>query len=69
MTHFMIFIDGVPPMKVANKFWVEIARYDVNFTVLDRQSYIYGDATNATIDILLEKSKQFGFPVEIERSE
>ena len=69
MRHFVIVIDGIPPVRVADKFWVEIARYDVNFTVLDKQSFIYGDATDRTIDALVEKSKEFGFNLTVERGE
>lgn len=69
MRHFVIIIDGVPPVMVADKFWVEIARFDVNFMVLDKQSFIYGDATDKTIGILLEKSSQFGFNVKLDRGE
>ena len=68
MKHFLILIDGVPPVEVANKFWVEIARYEVNFLVLDRQCFIYGDADDKIIDILLEKAKRFGYAVNLERS-
>lgn len=67
MKHFLILIDGVPPVEVANKFWVEIARYEVNFLVLDRQCFIYGDADDKTVDILLEKAKRFGYAVNLER--
>ena len=69
MRHFVIVIDGVPPLEVADKFWVEIARYDVNFTVLDRHSYIYGYATNRTINEIVEKSERFGFKMTVERGE
>lgn len=64
---FNISIDGQPPTKVANKFWVEIARYNVNFMVLDRSSFIYGYAEDYVIDILYEKAKELGFKLDIER--
>lgn len=67
MERFIISIDGTPPVEVANKFWVEISRYNVNFMVLEHNCYIYGDADDKTIDILHNKSKSFGFPVVIER--
>jgi len=67
MRWFTISIDGVPPVEVANKFWVEISRYEVNFTVLDRSSFIYGYATDNVIDIIYEKTKGLGFTLDIER--
>lgn len=67
MGHFVIFVDGVPPIEVANQFWKDIIRFDVNFMVLDKQSFIYGNATDETVDELMEKAKVFGFPLNIER--
>lgn len=67
MRNFTISIDGVPPVEKANKFWAEIARYDVNFMVLDRSSFIYGYATDSVIDVLYEKAKELGFKLDIER--
>lgn len=69
MRHFIILIDGVPPVEVANKFWVEIARFNVNFMVLDRQSFIYGNATDDVIDTIHKKAERFGFVMELERGE
>jgi hypothetical protein len=45
MRYFTIFISGEPPVEVANKFWVEISRYDVNFLVLAGECIIFGQAT------------------------
>ena len=67
MRYFTISIDGQPPVEVANKFWLEISRYDVNFMVLDRSCFIYGYATDNVIDILYEKAKKLGFKLDIER--
>ena len=67
MRWFTISIDGTPPTEVANKFWVEISRFDVNFMVLDRYSFIYGYANDNVIEILYNKAKKLGFEVEIER--
>lgn len=67
MQWFTISIDGVPPVEKANKFWVEISRYNVNFMVLDRSSFIYGYADDYIIDILYEKAKELGFELDIER--
>jgi len=67
MRYFTIFIDGEPPAEVANKFWVEIARYDVNFLILAGECIIFGEATEDVINELLEKSKQFGYAVVLER--
>ena len=67
MKYFMIYIFGVPSLKIAHKFWVEISRYNVNFTTLDEQSYIYGEATDATIDVIVKKAMSLGFPVQVER--
>lgn len=66
MRYFTISINGVPSIEVANKFWVEISRFDVNFMTLDRNSYIYGYADDGTINILYEKSKKLGFSVILE---
>lgn len=67
MRYFTISIDGQPPTEVADKFWIEISRFDVNFMVLDRSSFIYGYATDNVIDILYEKAKKLGFKLDIER--
>lgn len=67
MQWFTISIDGVPPVEKANKFWVEISRYNVNFMVLDRSSFIYGYADDYIVDILYEKAKELGFALDIER--
>lgn len=67
MRHFTIFVDGAPPVEVANKFWVEITRYNVNFLILGNESYIYGQAKDKVIEELLEKTKSFGFALELER--
>ena len=67
MRWFTISIDGAPRPEVANKFWVEISRFDVNFMVLDRYSFIYGYANDNVIEILSNKAKKLGFEVEIER--
>lgn len=69
MEHFVIFVDGVPPIEVANQFWRDIVRFGVNFMVLDKQSYIYGNATDETIAELMKKAEVFGFPLNIERGE
>lgn len=69
MRYFTISIDGQPPTEVANKFWVEISRYDVNFMVLDRSSFIYGYATDNVIDTIYEKAKELGFELDLERGE
>ena len=67
MRYFTIFIDGEPPVEVANKFWVEISRYDVNFLVLAGECIIFGEATEKAIQELLEKAKGLGFGVQLER--
>ena len=67
MGHFVIFVDGVPPIEVANQFWKDIIRFDVNFMVLDKQSFIYGNATDETVAELMKKAEVFGFPLNIER--
>lgn len=64
---FSISLNGQLPTRVANKFWVEIARYDVNFMVLDRVSYIYGYAEDYVIDKVYEKAKELGLKLDIER--
>lgn len=67
MRYFTIFINGEPPVEVANKFWVEISRYDVNFLVLAGECIIFGEATENVIQELLEKAKGLGFGVQLER--
>lgn len=67
MRYFTISIDGVPPVEVANKFWVEVARFDVNFMVLDRSSFIYGYADDYVVDTLYKKAKKLGFALDVER--
>ncbi len=67
MRYFTIFINGEPPVEVANKFWVEISRYDVNFLVLAGECIIFGEATENVMQELLEKAKSLGFGVQLER--
>lgn len=67
MRRFTIFISGEPPVEVANKFWVEISRYDVNFLVLFGECIIFGEATEKAIQELFEKAKSLGFGVQLER--
>lgn len=67
MRYFTIFINGEPPVEVANKFWVEISRYDVNFLVLSGECIIFGQADEETINQLVEKAKGLGFGVQLER--
>lgn len=67
MRYFTIFIDGEPPAEVANKFWVEISRYDVNFLVLAGECIIFGEATEDVINEVLEKAKGLGFGVHLGR--
>ena len=67
MRYFTIFINGEPPVEVANKFWVEISRYDVNFLVLAGECIIFGEATEKVIQELFEKAKSLGFGVQLER--
>jgi hypothetical protein len=67
MRYFTIFINGEPPVEVANKFWVEISRYDVNFLVLAGECIIFGEATEKDIEELLEKAKSLGFGAQLER--
>ena len=67
MVHFFITIAGVPEKDAADTLWREIARPGVNFTVLDRRSYIYGNASNSVVDTLLCKAAGLGFAVELER--
>lgn len=67
MRYFTIFIDGEPPVEVANKFWVEISRYDVNFLVLAGECIIFGEATEEVMQELLEKAKGLGFGAQLER--
>ena len=67
MRYFNIFINGEPPVEVANKFWVEISRYDVNFLVLSGECIIFGQAEEETINQLVEKAKGLGFGVQLER--
>lgn len=67
MMYFTIFISGEPPAEVANKFWVEISRYDVNFLILAGECIIFGEATEDVINEVLEKAKGLGFGVHLER--
>ena len=67
MRYFTIFIDGEQPAEVANKFWVEISRYDVNFLVLAGECIIFGEATEDVINEVLEKAKGLGFGVHLGR--
>lgn len=67
MRYFTIFINGEPPIEVANKFWVEISRYDVNFLVLSGECIIFGKADDKTIDELAEKTKELGFVIQVEK--
>lgn len=67
MGHFSVILDGAPPAEAVNKFWAIITRYDVNCMILDRQCLIFGYADDKTIDELLEKLKEFGLAIIVER--
>lgn len=67
MRYFTIFINGEPPIEKADKFWVEISRYDINFLVLSGECIIFGQADDKTIDELAEKAKGLGFGIQVDR--
>lgn len=65
--HFIISINGAPTADKADKLWTDISGYEVNFTVLTETSYIYGDATDAVVDDIIEKVGTLGFTYTVER--
>lgn len=65
MKYYYIIIDGVPPLEDANQFWREIECYKVNFMVLDKQSYIYGETDKQTIEVLNKMAQRFGFDTKV----
>lgn len=67
MWDFIIQIYGVPPDNVADKLWSEIERFKVNFLVLDKTCYIYGNAGDQTLSLILLKACRLGFRLELER--
>lgn len=67
MKYFIITINGALPKDVADKLWEDIVKYDVNLMILDKNSYIFGNAFDSVIDVLLEKASKLGFATELER--
>ncbi len=55
-------------LDVSNKLWEDIKGNNVNLTVLDCKSFIYGQKDNATILRIVDKILKLGYRVEIEVS-
>jgi hypothetical protein len=60
---FVITIYGVPTKEAADNFWSEIEQYKVNFLVLDRCCYIYGNTNDVVEDTLVNKAQDLGFAI------
>ena len=67
MMNFFFTVDGVPNKEDADLFWTEIERFGVNFTVLEKKCYLYGEASEPVINDLSGRLLRFGFPVSLER--
>ena len=68
MRQFWITIKGAPELDVSDKLWEDIKSDNVNLTVLEHKSYIYGQKDNATILRILDKVLELGYRVEVEVS-
>ena len=67
MKSFFITIEGVPEKNVADALWDDIKEYKVNLTVLDKNSYLYGKATDMVLNYLLDRVSKLGFVMVAER--
>lgn len=64
---FCITINGVPDKDSCDKFWRDIEKYHVNFIVLEKHCYIYGNADEHAIDDIIKKAERFGLNLIVER--
>lgn len=64
---FLITIHGPVPEGLADRIWREIEWAGVNFTVLDRSAYIYGNCDEITINRLAIEAGRTGQFIEVER--
>lgn len=67
MKSFWITIKGAPEQRISDRFWCDIAKYGVNFTVLDTRSFIYGKANDCVIDRITAMAANLGFEIVVER--
>lgn len=65
MRQFWITIKGAPELDVSDKLWEDIKSDNVNLTVLEHNSYIYGQKDNATILRIIDKVLELGYRVEV----
>lgn len=68
MRQFWVTIKGAPELDVSDKLWEDIRGDNVNLTVLEHKSYIYGQKDNATILRIIDKVLELGYRVEVEVS-
>ena len=68
MRQFWITIKGAPELDVSDKLWEDIKSDNVNLTVLEHKSYIYGQKDNATIIKIIDAIMKLGYRVDIEIS-
>lgn len=68
MRQFWITIKGAPELDVSDKLWEDIKSDNVNLTVLEHKSYVYGQKDNATIIKIIETIMKLGYRVDIEIS-
>ena len=64
---FYITLDGVPEKVDCDQLWQEIKDYKVNFTVLEKKCYLYGETSNEVINDILQKVERFGLDLEFKR--
>ncbi len=64
---FYITLDGVPEKVDCDQLWQEIKDYKVNFTVLEKKCYLYGEASNEVLSDILQKVERFGLDLEYKR--
>lgn len=64
---FCITINGVPNKDACDTFWNEIKEYGVNFTVLEKHCYIYGNSEEYAVDDIIKKAERFGLDLIVER--
>lgn len=64
---FWITIFGAPKEEIGKQLWQEIEPFKVNFTILDKSSYIYGEAEDKVIAEIIEKVKGLDIPIKVER--
>ncbi len=66
---FLITIHGPVPEGIADRIWRQIEWAGVNFTVLDKSAFIYGNCEERVINQIAVEAGRTGHFVEVERGQ